>query len=124
MSDTARSLFMAPGELLQAATGLTVALKPGPVRITKEVLGKANPTAMAKAIKRGLLRFMKGGQPKNPEPPPFDYDEICDLLPQMAQEARNVENLAGFQTQVLADAYAEQLGAAVGYVQREIPDQV
>ena len=122
MADTTHGLFLAPGELLMAVTGLTPALRPGPIRITQGVLAQANPVAWDKKIKRRLLRFLQGKDPKD-EPPDFDYDEICDLLPEMQTEARNVENLAGFQTQFLAEKYAEQLGAAVGYVQREIPDK-
>ena len=122
MADTTHGLFLAPGELLMSVTGLTKALRPGFIAITQGVLAQANPVAMDKKIKRRLLRFMKG-QPAKDEPPPFDYDEICDLLPEMQSEARNVENLAGFQTQFLAEKFAEQLGAAVGYVQKEIPDK-
>jgi hypothetical protein len=123
MADTTHGLFLAPGELLMSVTGLTKALRPGPIAITQGVLAQANPVALDKTIKRRLLRFMKGQPPKD-EPPEFDYDEICDLLPEMQSEARNVENLAGFQTQFLAEKFAEQLGAAVGYVQKEIPDKI
>jgi hypothetical protein len=125
MANIDQHLFMAPGELVLASTGVTVALRPGPVRITQEVLGRANPVAMAKSIARRLKRFMVAREPaERLDPPPFDYDELCDLLPQMQSEARHVENVAGFQTQFLADAYAQQLGTAVGYIQREIPDKV
>jgi hypothetical protein len=118
-------LFLAPGELLLASTGVTAALRPGPVRITQEVLGRASPVGMARAIERRLKRFMRGSEfAERVERPAFDYDEICDLLPQMVNEARNVENVAGFETQHLADEYAGVLGVAVGYIQREIPDQV
>lgn len=124
MANVAHDLFLAPGELLLASTGLTVALRPGPVRINQQVLGRANPTAMEKAIRRRLLRWLRGQEYERKEPPEFDYDEITDLLPQMLTEARNVENVGGFETQALADAYAAQLGNAVGYVLREIPDKI
>lgn len=118
-------LFLAPGELLLAATGITVAIRPGPVRVNQAVIGKADPYAMAKAIRRRLKKFLVSpGWAPVAERPPFDYDEICDLLPQMESEARNVENVAGFREQFLADSYAEQLGRAVGYVKREIPDKI
>lgn len=123
MGVVAQDLFLAPGELLLASTGLTVALRPGPVRINQQTLRRANPVAAEKAIQSRLLKWLRGQEYERPDPPEFDYDEICDLLPQMLIESRNVENVGGFQTQELADAYAATLGQAVGYVLREIPDK-
>lgn len=110
------------GELLLACTGVTPAIRPGPVRITLEVMGRAEEGAFERAIRRRLRRFFRERTSAPLEPrPPFDYDEIAELLPQMSNEARNIENVSAIRDQALANEYAEALGTAIGYLQRVIP---
>jgi len=110
------------GELLLSVTGVTVALRPGPVRINQEMLGRAQPAAVGRAVQRKLARFFKGSGFVDREPPPaFDYDEVLRLLPEMDNEARQVENVSGFETDALAMDYATALGTAIGYIKQTIP---
>lgn len=111
------------GEALLAATGVTAALRPGPIRITAKVWGEASE--LPKAIRDKLRRFVRGKElAETTEQPDFDFDEVAELLATAEEEARNVENVVGLQVQETADQYAEALGGAVGYIQAHAPAEV
>lgn len=108
------------GEALLSATGVTAALRPGPIRINAAVWGKASE--VEKTIRAKLRRFVRAKDVTPPEDQPdFDFEEITDLLAGAEEETRNVENVIGLQGQAAADQYAEALGAAVGYIQAFAP---
>lgn len=108
------------GEALLAVTGITAALRPGPMSITVKILGKAK--GIEATIRRGVRRFVR--EKTLADPPdiePFDFQEIADLLPHAQDEARQVENVSGFYDPQLALEYAEALGSALGYIQSIAP---
>lgn len=110
------------GEALLAVIGVTAALRPGPVRINQRVLQRAE--GFERTIRRRLRRFVRTrdlAQPVKPEP--FDFDEIAGLLPHAENEARHVENVAGFANQAAADEFADALGSAVGYLRGVVPSE-
>lgn len=108
------------GEALLAVTGVTLALRPGPVRINQEVLGRAE--GIERAIRRRLRKFVREPKFSKPEKfPPFDYEEVMGLLPRADSEVHNAENVSRFQDPQLVSEYADALGAALGYVQGIAP---
>lgn len=108
------------GESLLATTGVTAALRPGPVSITMKVLRAAE--GMETRIRRALRRFCRSPELADvPELSEVDYDEIMGLLPLAQNEVRQVENVSGFYDVDLAMEYAEALGTAVGYLQSIAP---
>lgn len=103
------------GEALLAATGVTAALRPGPIRINAAVWGKASE--LEQTIRRKLRSFVRSKElAATEDQPEFDFEEIQGLLAGADDEVRNVENVIGLQGQAAADQYAEALGAAVGYI--------
>lgn len=108
------------GESLLATTGVTAALRPGPVSITMKVLRSAE--GLGTHIRRRLRRFCRGTELADaPELLEVDYDEVMQLLAGAQDEVRQVENLAAFYDPGLAEEYAEALGTAVGYLQSIAP---
>lgn len=108
------------GESLLATTGVTAALRPGPVSITMKTLRAAEGIGVR--IRRSLRRFVRGAElAEPPDHEPVDYEEIMGLLPMAQNEVRQVENVSGFYDADLAAEYAESLGTAVGYLQSIAP---
>lgn len=108
------------GEALCATVGLTTVLQPGPVKLTPQLLEKADGIEFE--IEKRLRRFVT--EPKfieAPDPEPFGFEEIVRLLPGAEQESRSIENLSGFQDQELANEFGDALGGALGYVQTLLP---
>lgn len=113
---------MLRGESLLATTGVTAALRPGPVSITMKTLRAAEGIGVR--IRRSVRRFVRGAQlAEPPDTEPVDYEEIMGLLPQAQNEVRQVENVSGFYDADLAAEYAESLGTAVGYLQSIAPQE-
>jgi len=110
------------GEVLLAVTGVSAALAPGPLPVTVKTLGKADPAAYGRAIRRRLRRFLaaKGPWPKFGELPPFDYDLVLEQLPRVTPQ-RLEENVLRFTDEALAESYVASLGRAVGYLQHHFP---
>ncbi|MCA1824406.1 MAG: hypothetical protein LC640_09135 [Frankia sp.] len=108
------------GESLLATTGVTAALRPGPVSITMKVLRKAE--GLPTHVRRAMRRFCRAPELADvPDLPEWDYDEVIALLPNAQNEVRQVENVSGFYDIDLAMEYAESLGTAVGYLQSIAP---
>lgn len=108
------------GESLLATTGVTAALRPGPMSITMKTLRAAE--GLDTRIRRALRRFVRGAELADPpEDAEIDYDEIMGLLPGAQNEVRQVENVSGFYDMDLAMEYSESLGTAVGYLQSIAP---
>lgn len=108
------------GEALVATTGITAAIRPGPVHINQDVLWRA--FGLEKTVQRKLRRFVRSKElAELADPPDFDFEEVAGLLPGASQEARNVENVSRFQDQALAAQYAQVLGHAIGYAQAMLP---
>lgn len=111
------------GESLLAVTGVTAALRPGPIRITTALFARAE--AVERQIRAKLRKFVR--EPAFapfPDLPDFDFEEVEKLLPGAESEIRNVENVSGFQAQDLADDYADALGGAVAYIRNFLPAEV
>lgn len=110
------------GESLLATTGVTAALRPGPVLITMKTLRSAE--GLGTHIRRRLRKFCRGAELADaPDPPDFDFDEIARLLAGAQNEVNQVENVSSFYDPSLAMEYAEALGTAVGYLQSIAPSE-
>ncbi len=108
------------GESLLATTGVTAALRPGPIGITVKVLRSAQ--GIGTHISRRMRRFARSPELSDPpDMPDIDYEEVLRLLPTATSEVNQVENLSNFYDSDLAIEYAESLGTAVGYLQSIIP---
>lgn len=108
------------GESLLAVLGVTAALRPGPLRVTQEVMMKQE--GLPRGIQRRVRRFIRGkGFADYVAPPPFDYNEIAGLMPNAKQEARLVENFSRIQDPAIALELADALGAAIGYLETVAP---
>lgn len=110
------------GEALLAVTGIAIALEPGPVRLNKGLLGRAQ--GLPVKIQRQLRRFLTkpGFEDAEEKPlPPFDYDAALKVLTLPITEPRIRENVEGFPEQALADSYAAALGRAWAFLQQQIP---
>lgn len=108
------------GESLLATTGVTAALRPGPVSITMKTLRAAE--GMGTSIRRRLRKFCRA--PELTDPPELEvpeYEELIKLLSGAQNEVNQVENVSGFYDESLAMEYAESLGTAVGYLQSIAP---
>ncbi|HYE58877.1 MAG TPA: hypothetical protein VD948_10235 [Rhodothermales bacterium] len=104
-------------------TGIGDALAPGPLRLTKEHMGRAE--GLPRAIRRRLRKFLaaKGPWPAFGKVPPFKYDTVLEELP-MVTPQRLQENVDRFPDQPLADAYMAALGRMVGWLQSVFPVRV
>lgn len=110
------------GESLLATTGVTAALRPGPVAITMKVLRSAE--GLGTHIRRRLRKFCRSPELAPPaELADFDFEEISKLLTTAQNEVNQVENVSNFYDPGLAMEYAEVLGTAVGYLQSIVPSE-
>lgn len=113
-------------EALLAVTGVTAALRPGPVLINLKVIAKAE--GLETRVRRAIRRFVRDPdlapfEPEGFQDPTELYDEVADLLPRADYEANQVENVSGFEDPILQMEYAEQLGMALGYVKTIFPHE-
>lgn len=103
-----------------ATTGITAALRPGPISITVKIIQKAS--GIDTTIQRKIRRFIRERELADPpDLVDFNYDEVVGWLPNAQLEAHQVENVSNFYDPQLAVEYAEALGAALGYVQAHAP---
>ncbi len=106
------------GEALLAVTGITAALRPGPLRVTQAILRRAD--RLAGEVARRLKPLLAGREPAEMDEPEADYDEILKLLTLPTTRARLDEDVAAWPPE-LQGAYGEALGTAWGYLQTVIP---
>lgn len=110
------------GESLLATTGVTAALRPGPVAITMKVLRSAE--GLGTHIRRRLRKFCRSPELAPPSDlDDFDFEEVVRLLAGAQNEVNQVENVSNFYDPALAMEYAEALGTAVGYLQSIVPSE-
>jgi hypothetical protein len=113
-------VLVSVGEQLLAVTGVTAAIEPGPLKVTKAQL-----RAAAKWPDRAKVRMAEAvarDKPAKSTPlAPFDYAHWLEILPPPPTDARLMENVAGWPDQTLAGEYARALGTAWGYLQTIFP---
>jgi hypothetical protein len=108
------------GEQLLATTGVTKAIEPGPLKVTKAQLRAA--AKWPDRAKAKLAEAIERTKPaKSTSLAPFSYDHWLEILPPPPTDARLRENVAGWPDQALAGEYARALGTAWGYLQTIFP---
>jgi hypothetical protein len=113
-------VLVSVGEQLLATTGVTAAIEPGPLKVTKAQLRAA--AKWPDRAKARLAEAVARDKPaKSTSLAPFDYDHWLEILPPPPTDARLMENVAGWPDQALAGEYARALGTAWGYLQSIFP---
>lgn len=105
------------GESFLAVTGVSVAIEPGPVRVTLASINKAQ--GLKGRITREVRRFLRSPDLEAPDGDllaTLDYAETLRLLQEMSDPMRQQENVAGFADSDLGMDYAGVLGTAIGYL--------